>query len=285
MTNLNPGVAPDINTTEGSYVDWGAIVAGAVVAAAISSLMTAFGAAIGLSAASPYTGQGISVNALGIASAIYLIWVMVSSFLVGGYLAGRLRRRFHDASQHESEIRDGSHGLVVWALGAIMITLLAASSIGGTVKAGADVVSGSVKALTQASGPVEIAIDRLVRTNGTNGPNEAVRASISRIIGSSVENGSISDADKSYLTSQVASVAGISPDEATRRVNDGIAEVNTLADKAKQAAERARKVGIIIGFLSAATLAIAAASAWWAATMGGKHRNEGIEYSPMTSWR
>ena len=285
MTNLNPGIAPDNNATEGSYVDWGAIVAGAVVAAAISSLMTAFGAAIGLSAASPYAGQGISANALGIASALYLIWVMVSSFLVGGYLAGRLRRRFHDASQHESEIRDGSHGLVVWALGAIMIALLAASSISGTLKAGADALGGSVKALTQASGPVEIAIDRLVRTNGANGPNEAVRASISRIIGSSLENGSISDADKSYLTSQIASVAGISPDEATRRVNDGIAEVNTLANKAKQAAERARKIGIIIGFLSAATLAIAAAAAWWAATMGGKHRNEAVEYSPMTSWR
>ena len=40
--------------TEGSsiaYVDWGAIIAGAVVAAAISTIMTSFGAAIGLSAA------------------------------------------------------------------------------------------------------------------------------------------------------------------------------------------------------------------------------------------
>ena len=41
--------------------------------------------------------------------------------MCGGYLTGRLRRRVHDASEHESDVRDGAHGLVVWG-GALIIT-------------------------------------------------------------------------------------------------------------------------------------------------------------------
>ena len=286
MASLDPAapVAAVSPPSSASYIDWGAIIAGAVLAAAISTLMTAFGAAIGLSSTSPFTGEGISANALGIATAIYIIWVLISSFLAGGYLAGRMRRRVGDGTPHESEVRDGSHGLVVWALGTIMIAVLATSAVGGAIKVGADAAGGSIKALTQASGPIDVAIDRLIRSNGQNAPSEAFRSSVTRIIGNGVATGTLSDSDKSYLTSQIAALAGVSPDEATRRVNDAVAQVNALSEKAKQAAERARKVGVIIGFLSAASLAIAAAAAWFAATMGGKHRDDGVAFSPMTSW-
>ena len=287
MASLDPAapVAAVSPPSSASYIDWGAIIAGAVLAAAISTLMTTFGAAIGLSSTSPFTGEGISANALGIATAIYIIWVLISSFLAGGYLAGRMRRRVGDGTPHESEVRDGSHGLVVWALGTIMIAVLATSAVGGAIKVGADAAGGSIKALTQASGPIDVAIDRLIRSNGQNAPSEAFRSSVTRIIGNGVATGTLSDSDKSYLTSQIAALAGVSPDEATRRVNDAVAQVNALSEKAKQAAERARKVGVIIGFLSAASLAIAAAAAWFAATMGGKHRDDGVAFSPMTSWR
>ena len=286
MASLDPAapVAAVSPPSSASYIDWGAIIAGAVLAAAISTLMTTFGAAIGLSSTSPFTGEGISANALGIATAIYIIWVLISSFLAGGYLAGRMRRRVGDGTPHESEVRDGSHGLVVWALGTIMIAVLATSAVGGAIKVGADAAGGSIKALTQASGPIDVAIDRLIRSNGQNAPSEAFRSSVTRIIGNGVATGTLSDSDKSYLTSQIAALAGVSPDEATRRVNDAVAQVNALSEKAKQAAERARKVGVIIGFLSAASLAIAAAAAWFAATMGGKHRDDGVAFSPMTSW-
>ena len=286
MASLDPAapIAAVSPPSSATYIDWGAIIAGAVLAAAISTLMTTFGAAIGLSSTSPFTGEGISANALGIATAIYIIWVLISSFLAGGYLAGRMRRRVGDGTPHESEVRDGSHGLVVWALGTIMIAVLATSAVGGAIKVGADAAGGSIKALTQASGPIDVAIDRLIRSNGQNAPSEAFRSSVTRIIGNGVATGTLSDSDKSYLTSQIAALAGVSPDEATRRVNDAVAQVNALSEKAKQAAERARKVGVIIGFLSAASLAIAAVAAWFAATMGGKHRDDGVAFSPMTSW-
>ena len=64
MTNIDTArktssVAPVLagSASPIAYVDWGAIFAGAVVTAAISTLMTTFGAAIGLSAASPFSGK------------------------------------------------------------------------------------------------------------------------------------------------------------------------------------------------------------------------------------
>lgn len=295
MAYLEPSAPVAGMTTEpshASYVDWGPIIAGAIVAAAISTLMTAFGAALGLTGVSPYSGQGLSANAIGIAAAIYVIWIVVSSFLVGGYLAGRLRRRIHDASEHESDLRDGSHGLIVWALGALMIAYIATSAIGGAVKAGSDVVAGgasvvggAVKTLAQSSDPLNYTIDRLVRGKGQNAPNAEMRTDITRILANSVSPGTLSDEDKTYLTNQVAAAAGIPQEEATRRVNDAVAQVNALSDKAKQAAERARKAGIVVAFLTAASLAISAAAAWWAATLGGKHRDEGAAFGATTGWR
>jgi hypothetical protein len=61
--------------------------------------------------------------------------------------------------------------------------------------------------------------------------------------------------------------------------------VNAAKEKAKQAAETARKIGVLVAFLSAASLAVGAAAAWWAATMGGKHRDEGVDLSHLTTWR
>src|ERR1700738_5367501 len=117
-----------------AYVDWAPIMAGAVIAAAISTVMSAFGAAIGLSATSPVSGSAISGTACIVATAIWVLWIAVSSFVAGGYLAGRMRRRIHDASEHESDIRDGVHGIIVWAIGALLIGYLATTSITGAAK-------------------------------------------------------------------------------------------------------------------------------------------------------
>ena len=119
QTKASVAVAPLV-ASEGfphSYMDWPAILGGAAVAAAISTLLTTFGAAVGLSAVSAYANKGLSATALGIAAGLWVLWVGVTSVAAGGYLAGRMRGRSHDATEHESDIRDGAHGLVVWALG------------------------------------------------------------------------------------------------------------------------------------------------------------------------
>jgi hypothetical protein len=53
---------------------------------------------------------------------------------------------------------------------------------------------------------------------------------------------------------------------------------------ARDAAEKARKFGLLLSFLIAATLVVSAAAAWWAATRGGQHRDEGRDFSAMIGW-
>ena len=103
-STLAPRIAD--KPASGSYVEWSAIFAGAIVATAILVLMTAFGSAIGLSMVSPYRGHTPIV--FYIALALWFIWITVSSFVAGGYIAGRMRRPIEGATDHERQIRDGA---------------------------------------------------------------------------------------------------------------------------------------------------------------------------------
>ena len=62
---MNPAARPDevINSSAlgiPAYVDWPAILAGALLSAAFAFVLVTFGSAIGLSVASPYSGEGWS---------------------------------------------------------------------------------------------------------------------------------------------------------------------------------------------------------------------------------
>jgi hypothetical protein len=274
------------------YVDWGAILAGAVVAAAILTLMTAFGAAVGLSAVSPYSGSGLSAVAMGLAAALWVLWIGVSSFAAGGYIAGRMRRRIHDANEHESDVRDGAHGLIVWALGSLLIAYLATASVAALTKAasstaaaGAAVLAGSAQSPTSVFDPASFSA-RLWRTSQPDKATpDSIRQDAARILAVSAANGSISGEDKAYLTAEVAARTGLNEQDAGKRVDETMAQISAAAEKVRQAAESARKAGVLAAFLSAAALALSAAAAWWAACMGGKHRDEGIDLSHLTAWK
>ncbi|MCH2547686.1 MAG: hypothetical protein MK052_08770 [Alphaproteobacteria bacterium] len=104
-----------------SYVEWGSVIGGTVIALAISLVFLQFGSAVGLASDSPLRGDG-HIGALGVvATGIYLLWVQLLSSLAGGYLAGRSRRPMLGAEPHECEMRDGAHGLLSWALATVLV--------------------------------------------------------------------------------------------------------------------------------------------------------------------
>ena len=114
-----------------SYVEWSAIFAGAMLTSAIIVLMTAFGSAIGLSLVSPYHGP--SPILFYVVLALWFTWITVSSFVAGGYVTGRLRRPIEGTTPHEVHVRDGAHGLVVWAVAVVIGTALATFSLSSAV--------------------------------------------------------------------------------------------------------------------------------------------------------
>src|SRR5687767_10984127 len=127
MANTFPvetAVSIESNPTS-HYVDWGAIFAGVFVAIAISSVFLAFGSAIGLSLTSFHRPESAPVTGLLIAAGLWLLWIQISSFMGGAYVTGRMRRRIGDAKPHEVTMRDGAHGLIMWAMNIVIGTVLA----------------------------------------------------------------------------------------------------------------------------------------------------------------
>lgn len=288
-TDVIVAAAPAAKLDTSSYVDWPAIIAGIAIASAISLVLLGFGSAIGLSFVNFHAGPDVPLIWIAIAAATWLLWVEVSSFMAGAYVTGRLRRRHHDATEDEADVRDGAHGLLVWA-GALVIGGLIA--VGG-ISAAANTVGAAASTLTSAAAtvaddaggaldPNAYFVDQLFRPSATatapTADTSAVRAETSRLLAQSAISGSVSDPDKAYLAQVVAANTGLTADEANARVTEVMAAVDKAKADAAAAAETARKIGVVAAFLTAASLLVSAAAAFWAAQMGGNHRDNGTVF-------
>jgi NADH:ubiquinone oxidoreductase subunit 3 (subunit A) len=89
-----------------SAVSWGAIVAGAVVASALSLALLMLGAGIGIVSVSPWSTTNVSVTTFGILAVAWFIAVQLFASGVGGYLGGRLRTRWVSVHKDEVHFRD-----------------------------------------------------------------------------------------------------------------------------------------------------------------------------------
>lgn len=114
-----------------SRVEWGAIFGGSAVTTALGLILLAFGAALGLSVASPYDGEGLSPAAFAIAAGLYLLWVQLMCFYIGGYITARLRSPDVNTTEHETDVRDGLHGIIVWGVSVIAAAFVAVAGLGG----------------------------------------------------------------------------------------------------------------------------------------------------------
>jgi len=99
-------------------------------------------------------------------------------------------------------------------------------------------------------------------------------AEAGRILTNDALTGSVSDADKAYLADLVARNTGMTADASKKRVDDIIGQIDTAKQKAADAAETARKMAVLAAFITAASLLVAAVAAYWAAMMGGNHRDK-----------
>jgi hypothetical protein len=264
-----------------SYVDWRSILAGAVLAAAVSFVLLTFGSAIGLTAVSAEPGEGVSLAWITIASGIWFVWVTVSSFAAGGYLAGRMRVPFLGATEDEVETRDGAHGLLVWATAAVVGAVLAASGITGLAGSAASGVGAAAGGVTEAAtqavgGDVDYLGGRLMR--GGDAAAQGGAGEAAAILTRSLSDGELSQEDRDYLAGLVASRTGQTPEEANAAVDAAAAEARRLYEAALETAERARTVAAIAAFVVAATMMASAAAAYFAAIAGGNHRDDAVPF-------
>ena len=170
--------------TRGTRVDWAAILAGATIATAIGLVLTTFGLGIGLSANSPYEGEGVSPGMFTFGAGLWLLFVQLFAFGAGGYICARLRARQPELSEHEVDVRDGLHGLLVWGAGVIAAAIISVVAIGGVTAAAGSGNGRSIieSVTTAASAEVDQAADA-ERVNNPEAADETVaerRAEVAR---------------------------------------------------------------------------------------------------------
>jgi hypothetical protein len=249
------------------FVQWGPVFSGALVASALFLVLLAFGTALGLSVASSAPTWRDTSPTLSLLSGLYLVLTGLVSFGFGGYVAGRSRTRWTAVPHNDFvEFRDGTHGLVSWAL-AVVITAVVAAGI-SAVAASKATPTASAPATTTGEALMAYDLDRLFRSERPAPADIAYsRAEASRILLTAGSHTGIKQDDRQFLTGLVASRTGLAPADAARRVQEAI-------PAASLAIKHARQSAVIAGFSIAAALLLGAAAAWYSSRLGGEHRDE-----------
>jgi len=273
-----------------SAVSWAAIIAGAVAATAATVILLVLGTGVGLSVISPWYGAGASAATIGVSAVVWLVVVQWISSGLGGFLAGRLRTKWVGVHTHEVFFRDTAHGFLAWSLatvaGALMFASVTASGVGGAAKGTSDVAAAAASGAAQARFQSHTGagdgsayfVDTMFRssTNFVDGDKTAPRAEATRILVRNIQDGRVvlSPADKAYMAQMVAARTDLSQPEAEQRVDTVVNQLNDAEQKARQAADVARKRAARLSIATALSMLIGAFIASAAAALGGRIRDE-----------
>ena len=258
-----------------SAVSWPAILAGGAAAASVSLILLALGSGLGLATAGPWATNGASPLVLTSAMVIWLIVIQWLASGMGGYVAGRLRSRWHGVHTHEVFFRDTAHGLLAWSIA----TLFAAAVLGGTFTGVANSLTGAAQRSGQgeaAASPLSYDSDYLFRSLRADLPpsNVEARTEAERILGAGLAQGGLSTEDTGYLAQLVVSQTGVTPAEAQRRIAFVNDREQQIAAAAKQTADNARKTAASLAIVTALSMLIGALIACVSAALGGLQRDE-----------
>lgn len=285
------GMRADLSASR-PRISWSAIFAGVVLVIAIEALFGVLGAGVGLGFVNPTAGTTPNASSFGTGAGIWWLLSTVVALIAGSFAAARLAgvpTRF-----------DGIlHGLVIWGLALLLTVYLISSAVGGLIGGAFSVIGGTVSTAGSAiSSTVSAAgsgakgvLPQIEQATGFNpdvlqqqaddmlqGPTPQDPASMSRTdatkaIGQALPDflsgGDKSAAAKQRIVDIVAAQSHISPQDATKRVDDAQARLTSLKDqtvqKAKQAADASASAASHASFLAFIGLLVGAV----AATVGG----------------
>ncbi|MGB6177459.1 MAG: hypothetical protein WBF43_14250 [Methylocella sp.] len=192
---------------------------------------------------------------------------------------------------HEVFFRDTAHGFLAWSLaavaGALVFASVTASGVGGVAKGTSDVAAAAAPGAAQAgvqSGHAVAGdgsayfVDSMFRSskNFVDGDKTAPRAEATRILVKNTQDGTVvlSPADKTYMAQMVVARTDLTQPEAEQRVDTVVNQLNDSGQKARQAADVARKQAARLSIATALAMLIGAFIASAAAAHGGRIRDE-----------
>ena len=230
-----------------SRMSWGSVLAGAVVAGASMILLSLLGVAFGAGGLRFTQTTASDMAGYGLGAGIWTAIVLILSIGFGAYVAARL-------SGTHSHLDAELHGMTVWAVAILLMTVLLAQAVGAILGTVASTAGSAVSSAGSLASGVAQQIspqgltDQLQQSLTSSGdPTQMTRAQITAEIAAlaarRVVNGSLTDQERDRLTTLVAAQAGISKEDAARRVarmeQDAAAALANAEQQARKAAEAA----------------------------------------------
>lgn len=291
-TNIYPNAGDAIvNDANTSGVTWSAVFAGAVAGSALALILLVLGIGLGLSSVSPWSYTGS--KAIGTSAIAWLAFMQLASSALGGYLAGRLRVKWSNIHTDEVYFRDTAHGLLAWAVAAL-ISAATLAGIGDAILSTAAKAGSGAAAIAMAgatgkdahkdghpvANPVEYYSDMLFRSDIA--PDEAnswlLHREIDNIFITDMPAAKLSQNDHDYLTHLVAKRSGLSANDAGRWVDEVYAlfmqNYTVMKNAARQKADDARKAGAYASLWMFIAFLLGAFVASLSATFGGAQRDK-----------
>ena len=269
---------PEQAIAHGFRLNWGPVIAGAIAASALAFVLDSFGLALGLAISSASPAWRDTSFALVLLSGLYLVLVALASYGLGGYIAGRMRRR-SDPSELP-EFQDGMHGLLVWGIATLLAGLIAAMTV-PLLPRTPGMAAGTPQAASSVPGESLIGyeLDRLFRGSErrTGGDLSYDRAEAARILLTTSSHSGMDPTDRAYLAKLVAADTGTAAPDAERRVDE-------VAARAKQDISRARSSAVILAFMAGAAALLGAIAAWAAAVTAGRYRDGQEAIPALWDW-
>jgi hypothetical protein len=229
-------------------------------------VLHAFALAMGFSVSSTAPTWRDASFALVALSGLYVFLAALASYGLGGYLAGLMGERL--TSRENADLRDGLHGLLVWALATLLTALIGLATAQSLTRLAAP-SGGQAGASTSVGGENLIAfdLDRLFRAERRpNTDLEYARAEAARILLTTSSHRGMQPDDRSYLVRLTSATTGLAQPDAERRVEE-------VAARAKENITRARRSAVVLAFTAGAAALLGAAAAWFAACAGGRIRD------------
>jgi hypothetical protein len=265
-------------------VSWGAIFGGAVAMIAAQLVLNLVGLGIGISTIDPASGDTPSAAALSGGAVIWFIVAGILASAAGGYLAGRLAGRL-------SHSTSGYHGLIAWAVSALLIVYMLTSTVGSLVGGAFTGVSSAVgglgrtaggaiqtvasvaaPSLAQATNPLG-QIERQVR-DGLGGQDPAALRSVAADAVTALLSGNPAQQQQARerAVQAYARAQGVTPDQARQQVAQLEQQYRQTLEEARrasvEAAEVAAKATSRGAFVAAIALILGALAAFFAGRIG-----------------
>lgn len=261
-------MAQDRVATAGSYASdthgaapvkrtsWGAIIAGVIIVLIVQVLLSMLGVGVGASTVDITEGQTPAASTIGMGAGIWWVVASLISVAAGAYVAGRLAGM--------PQRMDGAlHGVVTWALSALIVFYLATTAMSNIVGGAFSVVGSAVQTAGQAvykggqaasaaaeqdvqlPGPlgqiqtqIEERMDQLMNEAGqelqqaANDPE--VRNTLQTVVMSGDE---LSEADRERAINLLVEKTDLTRPEVEQRIQELQQAYETAREEARQAAE------------------------------------------------